>query len=155
MRVARVIFVLGSAVTLTGATAATATAHAHASPATHSAGLPAGRPKPMGPAAADRTAISYSSVHYPGPGAARVLSTERDTDRGQAVYDVRVLAQNGATYVIHVSRASGAVLWANKAEGQASGRATGASAQPRRSEAERDHVHAEDGSTRGDLPQDG
>ncbi len=50
-----------------------------------------------------------------------VLTTEPDTERGQAVYDVRVLAPNHATYVAHVSRATGAVLRTSRTESQGAG----------------------------------
>ena len=139
MRAAKMLLVLGAAAGVTGATAAAAgAAGTGASTAAHAARLQASRLGPVGPAAADRAAISYISAHHRGPGAARVLATEPDTDRSQAVYDVRVLAPDRITYVVHVSRASGAVLWADKAEGQAASRAAGAP--------ERRSGHEEDGA---------
>lgn len=77
----------------------------------------------VGPAAADRAATAYVRTRHPGPGGIRVLATEPDTERGVAVYDVRVLAPDRAIYVVHVQRATGRVLWANAAENQGAGQA--------------------------------
>ena len=71
-----------------------------------------------GAGGADQAAVSYVDSHYPGPGAAHVLKTETDVDRGVAVYDVRVVAPSGTTYVVHVQQSNGAVLFANPAEHQ-------------------------------------
>lgn len=76
------------------------------------------------PGTADGTASAYARAHYPGPGKLRVLATESDTERGTAVYDVRILAPNGVIYVIHVRRGNDTVMWASKAENQATGRAS-------------------------------
>jgi hypothetical protein len=73
------------------------------------------------PAAADQAAATYASTHHPGPGPVRVLATEPDTDRGIAVYDVRVLAPNRTVYVVHVQRGNTTVLWVNRAENQSAG----------------------------------
>ncbi|MHB1469241.1 MAG: PepSY domain-containing protein [Solirubrobacteraceae bacterium] len=70
-------------------------------------------------AAAERTAVHYVDSHHSGRGSARVLAAEPDVDRGVPVFDVRVLAPNGATYVVHVARSNDAVLYANLAENQA------------------------------------
>jgi len=79
--------------------------------------------------------------------AARVLATEQDTDRGQAVYDVRVLARDGTVYVVHVSRASTAVLWADIAEAQTGTRGAALAEKPPHGQAERGGVQAEGGGT--------
>ncbi len=71
-----------------------------------------------GPAGADQTAVSYVNSHYPGGGAAQVLKSEPDVERGVPVYDVRVVAPNGTTYVVHVQRSNDAVLSVNAAERQ-------------------------------------
>lgn len=94
----------------------------------------------FGPAAADQAAIRFIGQHYPGTGAARVLATEPDTERGQAVYDVRVLAPDHLTYVAHVSRAAGTVLWISKAESQAVGRSAAPSVTADRSPDRADQV---------------
>lgn len=145
MRVTKMVFALGGAAAAAAAIAAAGTAAAKASPAAHALGSGAGQPKAVGPAAAGQSALSYASAHHPGPKAARVLATEADTDRGRAVYDVRVLAPDGITYVVHISRASNAVLWAGRAETQAG---TSAGAPPGKSphgEAERagSHPHSD------------
>ncbi|MHB1598114.1 MAG: PepSY domain-containing protein [Acidimicrobiales bacterium] len=69
-----------------------------------------------GAGSADQAAVNYVDSHYPGPGAAQLLKTEPDVDRGVAVYDVRVAAPNGTTYVVHVQQSNEAVLFANPAE---------------------------------------
>ncbi len=76
-----------------------------------------------GPAAADSAAAAYIQGRHPGPGTTRVLATEPDTDRGTAVYDVRILAPDAVVYVVHVQRGTGTVLWANTAEDQGTGQA--------------------------------
>jgi hypothetical protein len=73
-----------------------------------------------GASGADQAALSYVDSHYPGAGTAQVLKTEPDVERGVPVYDVRVLAPDGTTYVVHVRQVGDAVLSANPAEQQAS-----------------------------------
>ncbi|MDA8057169.1 MAG: hypothetical protein M0032_04235, partial [Actinomycetota bacterium] len=73
-----------------------------------------------GPAAADQAALAYVAVHDPGAGTATVLKTEPDVERGVAVYDVRVVAPDGAILVVHVQRSNGVVLGADLAERQTS-----------------------------------
>jgi hypothetical protein len=73
-----------------------------------------------GASGADQAAAHYVDIHYPGAGTARVLKTEPDVERGVPVYDVRILAPDGTTYVVHVRQAGDAVLSANPAEHQAS-----------------------------------
>ncbi|MDA8399966.1 MAG: hypothetical protein M0008_07970 [Actinomycetota bacterium] len=70
------------------------------------------------PTGADQAAVAYVDTHYPGTGAARVLKTEPDLEHGVAVYDVRVVAPNGVTYVVHVQRSNDLVLSVSPAEGQ-------------------------------------
>jgi len=125
MRVAKMLFALGGAAAVAGATAAVAvgTADANVSHAVRAPGTQAPRPNRAGPAAADRAALSYVAARYRGPATAHVLAAEKDTERGQPAYDIRVLAANGTTYVVHVSRASNRVLGAHKAESQAGARA--------------------------------
>ncbi|HET9061554.1 MAG TPA: hypothetical protein VFN61_16700 [Acidimicrobiales bacterium] len=72
----------------------------------------------LGAAGADQAAVSYVDRHDPGPGAAQVFTTEPDVDRGIRVYDVRVLAPNGTTYVVHIQQSNDAVLFASSAEQQ-------------------------------------
>ncbi len=67
---------------------------------------------------AAQAALGYVTAHYPGSGTAQVLKNEPDVEKGNAVFDVRTMAPNGTIYVVHVSQASDAVLWANAAEGQ-------------------------------------
>ena len=83
-----------------------------------------------GGAGADQAAVNYVDSHYPGPGAARVLKTEPDVERGVRVYDVRVLAPDATTYVVHVRQSNGTVLSANPAEHQAAAPPTTASPAP-------------------------
>ncbi len=71
-----------------------------------------------GAAGTDQAAVSYVDSHYPGPGTARALKTEPDVERGVPVCDVRVLAPNGTTYVVHVQQSNDGVLFANPAEQQ-------------------------------------
>ena len=73
-----------------------------------------------GAAGADQAAVRYVDTHYPGSGTARVQKTESDVERGVPVYDVRVTAPDGTTYVVHVRRSNDAVLSANPAEQQVS-----------------------------------
>ncbi len=121
MRAAKILVVLGAAAGVAGASAAMAAAGG-AGPGTIAPAALVQRSAEggVGPAAADRAAAAYVTAQHPGPGAARVLATEPDdTDRGQAVWDVQVLAPNGTAYEVHVSRASGAVLSAGRAERRA------------------------------------
>jgi hypothetical protein len=113
----------GAAAGIAGAAAVVATGAdtAGASTGGQGARLVSARPATASPAAADQATVSYLTSHYPGSGTARVLATERDHDRGQAVYDVRALAPDGTVYVVHVSQASGAVLWTSRAESQTAG----------------------------------
>ncbi len=67
-------------------------------------------------AAADQAALTYVSQNYPGAGAAKVLRTEADTEHGVAVYDVVVLAPNGATYSLSVRASNDSVLAAHLSE---------------------------------------
>ncbi|MHB1583617.1 MAG: PepSY domain-containing protein [Acidimicrobiales bacterium] len=83
-----------------------------------------------GAGGADQAAVNYVDSHYPGPGAPQVLKTEPDADRGVSVYDVRVVAPNGTTYVVHVQQSNDAVLFANPAEQQVTPRPTTATAPP-------------------------
>lgn len=150
MRVSRVTMAV---VAVSGAAAIIGTATAMAA----SAGTPvAPQASPLtgvGPGAADRAAISYVTAHHPGQGTARVLATEPDTERGKPVYDVRVLAPDGATYEVHISRASTAVLWANPAENQAGGRpGTSPARMPADSREEKADAHNEDEQGSGDAP---
>lgn len=136
MKAAKTLVVLGAAAAVAGASAAVATA-GQARPGgamSPAARVQLSRTGGAGPAAADRAAAAYVAAHHPGPGRARVLATEPDdTDRGQAVWDVQVVAPNGTRYEVHVSRASGAVLSAGRAEGQARpGSATAPSRTPAR-----------------------
>ncbi|MCL4543638.1 MAG: PepSY domain-containing protein [Chloroflexi bacterium] len=91
-------------------------------------GLPVATAAGNGPTAADNAAISYVDATYPGSGQASILKTEPDVDRGVAVYDVRVLAPNGTTYVVHIQQSNDTVLWANRAESQSTSSTGGASA---------------------------
>lgn len=131
MKAARILVVLGSAAAVAGAGTALAAA-GQADPATTApaARVHLTRTTGVGRTAADRAAAAYVTAHYPGSGRAQVLATEPDdTDRGQAVWDVQVLAPNGTRYEVHVSMASGTVLSAGRAEGQVS---AGAPAAPAR-----------------------
>lgn len=145
MKVTKMMFALGGAAALAGATAAiaTGTPAANGSPSTQALVAHVSLPNAAGPAAADRAAISYAKVHYRGSTAARVLATEPDTERGRAVYDVRVLAPNGAVYVVHVSRAGSSVLWASKAEAQTATRGAASADKPSHSRADKGGSRAE------------
>ena len=77
-------------------------------------------------------AVAYASTHHPGSGQARVVAVEADTEThggsvAHRVYDVRVLAPNGTTYVEHVLRneAKDSVWWESVAEGQQAGSPAG------------------------------
>lgn len=118
MRKTTMLFSLGSAAAVAAAATALGVTGGAPAPATLAA---TSQQASTGASGADQAAISYVASHYPGPGQARVLATEPDTERGQAVYDVRVLAPDGTVYVVHVSRAGDAVLWADRAESQAAG----------------------------------
>ena len=118
----KVLAFVGGASALAGATTLTAGAAYANAPAPQAANVQASHPYIVGGAAADRSAVSYVDAHYKGTRTTLVLATEPDTERGKAVYDVRVVAPNGATYVVHVSRANAIVLSANKAEAQTSTR---------------------------------
>jgi hypothetical protein len=157
MKVTKLMFALGGAAALTGAAAGIATGitAANGSPSTQALVAHVSQPSPAGPAAADRAAISYAKAHYPGSTAARVLATEPDTERGRAVYDVRVLAPNGAVYVAHVSRAGSSVLWASKAEAQTATRGAASSDKPSHSEADRSGPRAEGDHTPASPAGDG
>ena len=113
---------VGGVSALAGAAALTAGAAYANTPAPQAAKVQASQPHLVGGAAADRSAVSYVGAHYKGARTTLVLATEPDTERGKAVYDVRVVAPNGTTYVVHVSRANAVVLSANKAEAQTSTR---------------------------------
>lgn len=67
---------------------------------------------------ADQIAINYVSLHYSGNVQSKVLKTEPDHEHGIAVYDVRVLAPNNSTYIIHINQRTGAILSVNLAEKQ-------------------------------------
>ena len=88
----------------------------------HQASLPAkvrlAAASAPGAGGADRAAVNYVDSHYPGPGTAQMLKSEPDVDRDLPVYDVRVIAPNGTTYVIHVRQSNDAVLFTNRAERQ-------------------------------------
>ncbi|MHB8379090.1 MAG: hypothetical protein ACYDB2_04100 [Acidimicrobiales bacterium] len=71
-----------------------------------------------GVSGADLAAVSYVNTNYPGSGVAIVLTTSADTEAGVPVYDVRIVAPNGSTYVVHVQQSNDAVLSANLAENQ-------------------------------------
>lgn len=71
-----------------------------------------------GVSGADQAAVSYVDTNYPGSGVANLLTTSADTEAGVPVYDVRIVAPNGSTYVVHVQQSSDAVLSANLAENQ-------------------------------------
>ncbi|MHB1726226.1 MAG: hypothetical protein ACYCVS_12920, partial [Acidimicrobiales bacterium] len=73
---------------------------------------------PGGTAGADQAAVSYVESHYPGSGAANVLVTSPDVEHGVPVYDIRIVAPSGATYVVHVQQSNDVVLSANLAEKQ-------------------------------------
>lgn len=73
---------------------------------------------PAGAAAADQTAVSYVTAHYPGAGKANVLATSPDVEHGVAVYDIRIQAPSGTTYVVHVQQSNDGVLSVNLAEKQ-------------------------------------
>ena len=104
--------------------------------------LSAGRRAPLSAAArlaavsapgggsADQAAVNYVDSHHPGPGAAQLLKTEPDVDRGVPVYDVRVVAPNGTAYVVHVQQSNDAVLFTNPAEHQVTPPPTTATALP-------------------------
>lgn len=83
-----------------------------------------------GPAGADQAALRYFARHDPGPGTAQVQKTEPDVERGVPVYDVRVLAQNGTTYVVHVRQSNDTVFSANPAEHQTTAPPTTPSTAP-------------------------
>lgn len=70
---------------------------------------------------ATAAAVAYVDTTYPGSGQAAVLKTEADVEHGVPVYDVRVVAPDGHTYVVHVRQSTDAVLSANLAENQTSG----------------------------------
>lgn len=76
------------------------------------------------PPGANQAAIRYVDAHYPGKSTSRVLKTERDTERGHRVYDVRTLAPNGTIYVVHVSQSTNQVLWSSMAEKQRFGQSS-------------------------------
>ena len=150
MRAMKMLVVLSAAAGAVGVTAAVASAaggvtRASASTATAATLLPGSGPGRVGPAAADHAVVSYVTAHHPGPGTARVLATEPDTDRGQAVYDVRVLAPDGFIYEVHVSQASGAVLWANWSEEQGASPAASAQSSERMGEDSGGHVEDDAG----------
>ncbi len=71
-----------------------------------------------GVSGADQAAVSYVDTNYPGSGVANLLTTSADTEAGVPVYDVRIVAPNGSTYVVHVQQSNDAVLSANLAENQ-------------------------------------
>ncbi|MHB1712886.1 MAG: hypothetical protein ACYCV7_16070 [Acidimicrobiales bacterium] len=73
---------------------------------------------PAGAAGADQAAVSYVNANYPGSGTANVLVTSPDVEHGVPVYDIRIVAPSGTTYVVHVQRSNDAVLSANLAETQ-------------------------------------
>lgn len=111
---------VGGVSALAGAAALTASAAYAKTPAPQAAKVQASQPHLVGGAAANRSAVSYVDAHYKGARTTLVLATEPDTERGKAVYDVRVVAPNGTTYIVHVSRATAIVLSASKAEAQTS-----------------------------------
>lgn len=73
---------------------------------------------PTGAAAADQAAVSYVTTHDPGAGTANVLATSPDVEHGVAVYDIRIQAPSGTTYVVHVQQSNDGVLSVNLAEKQ-------------------------------------
>lgn len=119
-----VISATAAALALAGVGLAAAS-QAHGSPLQATAALirSAAASPAASPAAADRAAAAYVQAHYPGAGTTRVLATEPDTDRGVAVYDVRIAAPDAVIYVVHVQRSNDAVLWASKAENQGTAQA--------------------------------
>ena len=116
----KILAFVGGASALVGAAALTAGAAYANTAAPQAAKVQASQPHLVGGAAADRSAVSYIDAHYKGTRTTLVLATEPDSERGKAVYDVQVVAPNGTTYVVHVSRANAIVLSVNKAEAQAS-----------------------------------
>ena len=86
----------------------------------------------VGALGADHAALNYVDSHHPGPGTADVLKTEPDVDRGVPIYDVRVVAPNGTTDVVHVQQSNDALLFANPAEQQLTPPPTTATAPLRR-----------------------
>ncbi len=67
---------------------------------------------------ADHAAITYVNAHYQGNGTAKILKVENDTEKGVAVYDIKVLAPNGTAYVVQVSQSTDQVISAHVAENQ-------------------------------------
>lgn len=69
-------------------------------------------------AAADQAAIAYVNANDAGSATANVLSTVADVEAGVPVYDIRIVAPNGSTYVVHVQQSNDVVLSVNFAESQ-------------------------------------
>ncbi len=72
-----------------------------------------------GPVGADQAAIAYVDARYPGTGTAQVIQTEPDTDRGVAVYDIRIQAPDGTIHLLQLRRSDYALLAVTPAESQA------------------------------------
>ncbi|MHB1709115.1 MAG: PepSY domain-containing protein [Thermoplasmataceae archaeon] len=67
---------------------------------------------------AEQAAINYVNAHYQGNGTSKILKVENDTEKGVAVYDIKVLAPNGTAYVVQVSQSTDQVISAHVAENQ-------------------------------------
>ncbi len=92
----------GGVLAVVGAAGATAAVRPAAGPATFTG--------------ADRAALAYVRGHDAGSGPARILANERDTEHGVPVYDISVLAPNGARLTLHLRRSDNQVLSVSPSE---------------------------------------